>query len=89
MLYLIIAGPLIGFAVSAFLMMWWRMILDGEGFIVATISMLFFQSPFIAIFYYLYLDYQDYGNAEPFVIILVWTIILTLYGAIQFLTKDS
>ena len=77
-LYLIIGGPLIGFGSAAFFNMWLAQIREGESLFAATLAMLFYQSPFIAIFYFLYQGHQETGKAAPLLICLGWTIFLIL-----------
>ena len=79
--YLIIGGPLIGFGPASFFLMWLAQIREGESLFTATLVMLFYQSPFIAIFYYLYQGYQETGKAAPLLICLGWTIFLILAAA--------
>ena len=80
-LYLIIGGPLIGFGAAAFFTMWLTQIREGESLFAATLVMLFYQSPFIAIFYFLHQGYQETGKAAPLLICLGWTIFLILNAA--------
>ena len=78
LLYLLIGGPLIGFGTAAFFMIWFVQLRDGESFLAATLVMLFCQTPLIAVFYLLYLGYQETGKAAPLLICLGWTIFFIL-----------